>query len=180
MRKLYILSILIFIITILFLYQQTVNVNFLIDKNLQLEQIIYETKESIEINQIEINELQEQRQELIDQLKKFNLVSLGTFEITAYTEGFESCGKLPSHPEYGITASGNKVKENWTIAADKNFKFGDKLMIEGLPYIYTVEDRGGAIKGDRLDLYVPELTRALEWGRREREVYLVEDRVDRH
>jgi len=167
MKKLYILSILIFICTILFLiYQQdkqNQDIKFLIDKNLQLEEIIYENHED---NQSEINNLTEQ-------LEKFNLISLGTFEITAYTEGFESCGKLPSHPEYGITASGEEVKENWTIAADKSIPFGTKLMIEGLPYIYTVEDRGGAIKGQKLDIYIDDVSRALEWGRRERKVWEV-------
>ena len=47
-------------------------------------------------------------------------------------------------------------------------------MVEGLPYIYTVEDRGGAIKGQRLDRYMKSLEDALIWGRQERKVYLIE------
>src|SRR5690606_7201420 len=36
-----------------------------------------------------------------------------TFEVTAYTAGAESTGKTPSDPAYGITASGEKVREGY-------------------------------------------------------------------
>lgn len=103
-----------------------------------------------------------------------NANPLGLFEITAYTAGPESTGKTPDHPEYGITFSGKRVKENHTIAADLSIlPLGTVLFIEGVG-IRTVEDKGGAIKGNKLDLYIEDLDAALTWGRRTREVYLIE------
>jgi hypothetical protein len=43
-------------------------------------------------------------------------IFMGEFKITAYTAGPESTGKRPGDPEYGITASGEKVEEWITIA----------------------------------------------------------------
>lgn len=98
-----------------------------------------------------------------------------TFKITAYTAGAESTGKSPGHPAYGITASGVKVRENHTIAADWTIlPPGTTLKIEGLPHIYTVEDRGSAIKGNRLDIYIADLEAALKWGVQERKVIILE------
>lgn len=98
-----------------------------------------------------------------------------TFTITAYTAGFESTGKSPGDKAYGITASGAQVKENHTVAADWSvLPPGTKLRIEGLDHIYTVEDRGSAITGNRLDIYIPDLDDALRWGVRERKVTVIE------
>ena len=102
-------------------------------------------------------------------------IPLGVFEITAYTAGFESCGKLPSDPAYGITKSGAKVQENHTIAADWTvLPKGTKVMIEGSPHTYTVEDVGGAIKGKKIDVYMESLSDAQEFGRQKLKVWVVE------
>ena len=101
---------------------------------------------------------------------------LGKFETTAYTAGFESCGKLPSDPSYGITRSGLKVTENQTIAADWGvIPEGSFVIIEGLDPIYVVEDTGGAIKGNKLDIYMEDLGEAQQWGRQNRKVWVMEE-----
>ena len=67
--------------------------------------------------------------------------------------------------EVGLTASGKRVRRG-TIAADTSvYPFGTIVYIEGYGY-GRVEDRGGAIKGKRIDLFFPSHRRALEWGRR--------------
>lgn len=84
--------------------------------------------------------------------------------LTAYTAGYESTGKTPSHPAYGITASGAKVKENHTIAVDPDvIPLGTLVYIEGLG-IRKAEDTGSAIKGHKIDVYIPDLEEALEFG----------------
>jgi 3D (Asp-Asp-Asp) domain-containing protein len=97
--------------------------------------------------------------------------------ITMYTEGYESCGKHPSHPLYGVTASGSKVKSNHTVAMDKRFPFGTLIKIDGFDTIFEVEDRGGAITGDDVDIYMPEqedgLKQAIKWGVQKRRVYVI-------
>jgi 3D (Asp-Asp-Asp) domain-containing protein len=64
-----------------------------------------------------------------------------------------------------MTASGVMARSG-TIAADTSlYPFGTVLYIEGYGY-GRVEDRGGAIKGARLDLWFPSHRAALAWGRR--------------
>lgn len=64
----------------------------------------------------------------------------------------------------GVTASGTKAKPG-TIAADTSvFPFGTRMKIPGYGW-GTVEDRGGAIKGGRIDLFFKSHKEALEWGR---------------
>lgn len=79
------------------------------------------------------------------------------FKVTAYCSCSKCCGKRT-----GRTASGTKATAGRTIAAPKNFKFGTKLKINGKEY--TVEDRGGAIKGNRIDIFVGSHSAALRWG----------------
>ena len=49
-----------------------------------------------------------------------------------------------------------------TVAAPSTFPFGTQLVING--QIYVVEDRGGAIQGNRLDIYFNSHREALNWG----------------
>lgn len=94
-------------------------------------------------------------------------------ECTAYTEGFESCGKLPTHPAYGITASGKRVKEGMIAVDTRYIPFGTKVYIEGLG-VFVAEDTGGAIKGNRIDIYMSDLNKAIEFGRQNRKVIILE------
>ncbi|MGG3799246.1 3D domain-containing protein [Metabacillus fastidiosus] len=99
-----------------------------------------------------------------------------TVVATGYTAGKESTGKEPNHPEYGITYSGVKVKRDLfsTVAADLTvFPLGTILFIPGYGY-GVVADKGGAIKGNKLDLYYETVSDVYEnWGKKELEVYIV-------
>lgn len=80
---------------------------------------------------------------------------------TGYCSCVACCG-----PGGTITASGTHV--HWgTIAAPKNWPFGSKYIIDELPgTIFTVEDRGGAIRGMHIDIWFSSHAEALRWGRR--------------
>ena len=80
-----------------------------------------------------------------------------TYKITAYCSCAKCCGKTT-----GRTASGTQATAGRTVAAPAKFAFGTKLNIGG--QIYTVEDRGGAIQGNRIDIYVSSHSAALQWG----------------
>ncbi|MBQ2753050.1 MAG: G5 domain-containing protein [Firmicutes bacterium] len=85
--------------------------------------------------------------------------------VTGYTPWDEGCT--------GITASG-KVADFGMIAADTRvLPFGTKIYVPGYG-IGVVEDRGGAIKGNRLDLCYMSLTEAFKWGVRDMIVYILE------
>lgn len=79
------------------------------------------------------------------------------YKITAYCSCAKCCGKST-----GITAMGTKATAGRTVAASSQFSFGTKLNING--HTYTVEDRGGAIKGNKIDIYVNSHAEALAWG----------------
>jgi 3D (Asp-Asp-Asp) domain-containing protein len=69
----------------------------------------------------------------------------------------------------GITASGKKAIVG-TIAADTSlYPFGTVMYIDGYGY-GRVEDRGGSIKGNRIDLYFPSHHKALAWGKKTKTV----------
>ena len=84
--------------------------------------------------------------------------SSGTiYKITAYCPCSKCCGKAT-----GRTASGTKATPGRTVAASSKYAFGTKLNIGG--HIYTVEDRGGAITGNKIDIFVNSHSEALQWG----------------
>jgi 3D (Asp-Asp-Asp) domain-containing protein len=95
-------------------------------------------------------------------------------EATAYTAGYESTGKKPGHPAYGITKSGTTVKEGRTIATDpKVIPLGSEVLIPCLSdNVYIAEDIGGAIKGNKIDIYMENLQDAKEWGRQTITIYV--------
>ncbi len=95
-------------------------------------------------------------------------------EVTAYCPCAKCCGPNAA----GITASGKDITYNAGrfVAADTAMlPFGTKLLIPGYD-MQPVEviDRGGAIKGNRLDVFFPSHEEALEWGRRVVAVRVVE------
>ena len=79
------------------------------------------------------------------------------YKITAYCSCAKCCGKAT-----GRTAMGTKATAGRTVAASGKFAFGTKLNING--HVYTVEDRGGAIHGNKIDIYVNSHAEALAWG----------------
>lgn len=95
---------------------------------------------------------------------------------TGYTAGFESTGKTPDHPEYGITFSGVEVKRDLysTIAADLNvYPIGTIMFIPDYGY-GVVADKGSAITGNKIDLYYETVDDVYkEWGKKEVDVYII-------
>ncbi|GGA51180.1 3D domain-containing protein [Paenibacillus physcomitrellae] len=82
-----------------------------------------------------------------------------------------------SSEEAGIgtkTASGTRVEEGRTIAVDKNvIPLGWWVYIEGLGF-RRAEDTGGAIKGNKIDVYYDTIKAAKNFGRKTgRTVYVI-------
>ena len=92
---------------------------------------------------------------------------LGNFKLTYYC----SC-EVCCDVETGITATGTPVVEGRTIAVDpKVIPYGTQVIING--HVFTAEDCGGAIKGNRIDVYVNDHNRANALGVNYADVYLV-------
>ncbi len=94
------------------------------------------------------------------------LKSLGTFKLTAYCPCAKCCGKCD-----GITATGTQATAGRTIAVDPSkIPYGSEVVIYG--HTYIAEDCGGAIKGNKIDIFFSSHTEALQFGVQTADVYV--------
>ena len=99
---------------------------------------------------------------------------VATFNTSAYCPCMSCCGKTN-----GITASGAPASEWYTLASGSVYPIGTVIYI---PYFkdkpnggwFVVQDRGGAISSDRLDIFYDSHSAALQFGRRYLECYVYE------
>ena len=96
---------------------------------------------------------------------------------TAYCPCEICCGKWALNRPDGIvyTASGAIAEEGVTIAADWSiYSPGTLLYIEGIGE-RTVQDRGGAISGQKIDVFFNNHEDALHFGRQEVRIKVISD-----
>jgi len=99
---------------------------------------------------------------------------------TAYTASLKDTGKAPGHPLFGITATGTKARKG-VIAVDPNvIPLHTKVYVEILgstpDYGFAVaEDVGGAIKGNKIDLYYDDQDFVDRFGVKRVRVYILSD-----
>lgn len=131
-----------------------------------IKEVTYKVKIQNEI-EIEKNKLSEQViKEPVDKIvqvvkttsRAATTTRTGVFKVTAYC----SCPKCCGASANGITASGTRATQGRTVATSSQFTFGTKLVINGKQYV--VEDRGGAIQGNRIDVYFESHAQAIAWG----------------
>lgn len=92
---------------------------------------------------------------------------------TAYDATFESTGKSPGHPQYGVTYSGLRVKPGVVAVDPKVIPLGTWLYVEGYGEALAA-DIGGAIKGSRIDLYYESPKDVARYGKRAVKVYVLD------
>lgn len=93
-------------------------------------------------------------------------VSAGTFKITHYCNCERCQGKY-----VGTTATGTAPKAGRTIAVDPDrIPLGSIVKINGQEYV--AEDTGGAIKGNRVDIFVADHGEAMAKGVKKEVIYL--------
>jgi len=83
--------------------------------------------------------------------------------VTAYCPCRRCCGR---HSD-GKTASGHKIRRGDTfVAADRKHLFGTKMIVPGYNNSNPVKvlDRGGAIRGNRLDVFFNSHRKARKWS----------------
>lgn len=96
---------------------------------------------------------------------------------TAYCPCERCCGSWALNRPDGIvyTASGAEAVQGVTIAADWSiYPPGTVLFVEGLGEM-VVQDRGGAIQGQKIDIYFESHDDALQFGRQNVRFYIVND-----
>lgn len=103
---------------------------------------------------------------------------LGDFRITAYCSCHECCGRYADNrptdengKEIVYGAASVPLKEGVSVAADTSLlPFGTEIFIDGKKYV--VQDKGGAIKGNRIDIYFEDHDAALQFGVQTKKVYI--------
>ena len=98
-----------------------------------------------------------------------NVVSMNA---SAYCSCLSCCGKTN-----GITASGAKATAWYTLAAGKGIPIGTIVYIPALSNTanggwFVVQDRGGAISNNRIDIYMGSHGEAINFGRKNLQCYL--------
>ena len=92
-----------------------------------------------------------------------------TVSATAYTAYCNGCS--------GITKTGINLRENSdlkVIAVDPNvIKLGTKVHVEGYGYAIA-GDTGGAIKGNKIDVFIPTKSEAYKWGRKKVKITIMD------
>lgn len=83
--------------------------------------------------------------------------------VTAYCPCEKCCGRHSN----GKTACGHKIRpDDCFVAADRKYPFGTEMIIAGYNNAESVKvlDRGGAIRGNKLDVFFHSHKEALKWG----------------
>ena len=92
-----------------------------------------------------------------------------TVAATAYTANCKGCS--------GITKTGvdlNANPDQKVIAVDPAvIPLGSKVHVEGYGYA-TAEDIGGGINGHEIDVFIPKQSDALDWGRKQVKVTIID------
>jgi len=102
-----------------------------------------------------------------------------TVNASAYDLSYASTGKRPGDKGYGRTATGAKAQHG-VVAVDPNvIPLGSRLYIEAPDGSWTygnavAADTGGAIKGNKIDLFMNSYAEAKKFGRRKAVVYILE------
>ena len=95
-----------------------------------------------------------------------------TLNTSAYCACVKCCGKTN-----GITSSGAKAIAWYTVAAGKGYPMGTIIYIPALSNKpnggwFVVQDRGGAISNNKLDVFCSTHNEALQYGRKNLECYI--------
>ena len=146
------------------------------EKEEQRKQKEKEEKERIEKEKLEEQQRQQEiaraQQKVTSRsgstLQNINNGNWVKFTATAYCFCNKCCGK-----SNGMTASGAKAQAGVTVAMPKGYSFGTKLLIKDTNgnllnngKSYMVQDRGGAIKGNRIDIFFNSHAEALNFGKK--------------
>lgn len=114
-----------------------------------------------------------------EEIRKTNYVSIGIFKLTAYCSCIKCCGEWAYNRPvdengneivYGST--GERLIGGVSIAVDPSvIPYNTEVIINGNTYI--AHDTGGAIDGNRIDVYMSNHQEALDFGVQYAEVFVV-------
>lgn len=130
----------------------------------EIEEIKKDLKGRVEFIEI----LEKEKEGLKEKIKELEGIKIISMEATAYTDDEASQGKW-----VGQTASGRKPAVGIVAVDPKVIPLGTKLYVEGYGNA-VAGDTGGAIKGNRIDLFMATRGQALKFGRKQVKVRIKE------
>lgn len=182
-------------ILVLSILTAMVTISYLTDKNVLLNEKIKEMAENESVIYTSVMEQNEYITELEEKLEEFNnqevikndvetgqnnveteniveiTGSSAIFNCSAYTAGESGVNNT--------TASGETTVSGITVAMGSSYAFGTQIYIPALETenndgIYTVQDRGGAISDNCIDIYFDTIDECNNFGRQDLEVYILD------
>ncbi|MFC7321331.1 3D domain-containing protein [Halobacillus campisalis] len=121
--------------------------------------------EKAEMKETALSEKSEKHQRFINDENEKEVIKTVNVEATAYTAFCEGCS--------GVTKTGIDLRDNpdqKVIAVDPDvIPLGSKVHVPGYGEAIA-GDTGGAIKGNRVDLFMKENSEAMDYGRQQIEV----------
>lgn len=111
-----------------------------------------------------------------DALRYKNVIKMSA---SAYDLSYSSTGKSKGDKGYGVTASGMRARRGVVAVDPRVIPIGTRLYIETSDgkYVYgnaVAGDTGGAIKGNKIDLFMDSYSECRAFGRRTVNVYILE------
>jgi len=98
------------------------------------------------------------------------LLALSTSHAHAQAPSGQMTARVSAYCDPGTMRTGIWTYEGAVASDPAVVPLYSSLTIDGLPGTYTVLDTGGAVWGNRIDVFMTSCSRALEWGVREMEV----------
>ena len=130
-------------------------------------------KRDISINQQQIQSLQNLMSKIEKQIDKeiiLNSAKGMQMIATAYCNS-KVCINVPAWRD-GKTATGTKARIGVIAVDPAVIPLGSTVYIKSMGY-FKAEDTGGAIKGNRIDIFVGDYKKAKEFGRKKVEVIIL-------
>lgn len=173
--------IILIIFSILSLTIYTISITLLLERIVNLEEELKNHGIKIENNSLKIDKLVTDIDNISDKMEEYlkltqpikdgldkflNKFGIEIMEITAYSP-FDGIEGMCYEGNPNVTASGEPPVAGETVAS--TLPFGTKIWIEGFGF-RRVNDRGGAIGENKVDVVVENRYEAFAWGRRQRVV----------
>ena len=79
-------------------------------------------------------------------------------------QGRSFMARLTGYSHGSRTASGTPVRWGVVAVDPRVVPLGSRLMIDGFEDVFTAEDTGGAVRGNQIDVYFPDVQAALRFG----------------